>query len=56
VHEKFARKTVRGKRQLPRGAYALGVVTAKEQAAVKPCLAAAAKAGKRFRAQRPFWK
>ena len=56
VHEKFARKTVRGKRQLPRGAYALGVVTGQEQAAVKPCLAAADKAGKRFRAQHPFWK
>jgi CHAD domain-containing protein len=56
VHEKFARKTVRGKRQLPHGAYALGVVTGKEQAAVKPCLAAADKAGKRFRAQHPFWK
>ena len=56
VHEKFARKTVCGKRQLPRGAYALGVVTGREQAAVKPCLAAASKAGKRFRAQPPFWK
>jgi triphosphatase len=56
VHEKFARNTVRGKRQLPRGAYALGVVTGKEQAAVEPCLAAAAKAGKRLRAEKPFWK
>ncbi len=56
VHEKFARNTVRGKRQLPRGAYALGVVTGKEQAAVKPCLAAAAKAGERFCNLPRYWK
>jgi len=56
MHEKFARNTVRGKRQLPRGAYALGVVTGKEQAAVKPCLAAAVKAGKRFCDLPRYWQ
>jgi triphosphatase len=56
VHEKFARKTVRGKRQLSRGAYALGVVTGKEQATVKPCLAAAARAGRRFCDLPGYWK
>jgi len=55
VHRKFARKKVRGKRQLPRGAYALGVVTGQEREAAKPCLDAAAKAGKALRDLKPFW-
>jgi CHAD domain-containing protein len=56
VHEKFARKLVRGKPHLPRGAYALGVVTGQENIAAKSCLAAAAKAGARFRRLPGFWK
>ena len=55
VHRKFARKEVRGKRQLPHGAYALGVATGQEREAAKPCLDAAAKAGKKLRGLKPFW-
>jgi inorganic triphosphatase YgiF len=55
MHRQFARKEVRGKRQLPHGAYALGVLTGQERKAVQPCLDAAAKAGKKLRALKPFW-
>jgi inorganic triphosphatase YgiF len=55
VHRTFARKEVRGKKQLSHGAYALGVLTGQERKAVKPCLDAAAKAGKRLRGLEPFW-
>ncbi len=55
VHRKFARQQVRGKRQLSHGAYALGVVTGQERQAAKPCLDAAAKAGKKLRDLKPFW-
>jgi inorganic triphosphatase YgiF len=55
VHRKFGRKQVRGKRQQPHGAYALGVATGQERAAAKPCLAVAAKAGKKLRNLKPFW-
>jgi len=55
VHRQFARKTVRGKRQLSHGAYALGVLTGQERKAVQPCLDAAAKAGKKLRGLEPFW-
>ena len=55
THRKFARKRVRGKRQLAHGAYALGVATGGERKAVKPCLAAAGKAGKKLRKRKAFW-
>lgn len=55
VHRQFARKEVRGKRQLPHGAYALGVLTGQEREAVQPCLDATAKAGKKLRGLKPFW-
>jgi triphosphatase len=55
VHRKFGRKQVRGKRQLSHGAYALGVATGQEREAAKPCLDAAAKAGKKLRGLKPFW-
>jgi len=55
VHRDFAGTVVRGKAQLPHGAYALGVVTGMERNAVAPCLAAAAKAGKRLRKLPSFW-
>jgi CHAD domain-containing protein len=56
VHETFAAKTVTGRAQLPHGAYALGVVTGKESATRKSCMAAARKAGEHFRTLRPFWR
>jgi len=55
VHRKFARSRVRGKAQLSHGAYALGVLTGQEREAAKPCLDAAAKAGKKLRGLKPFW-
>jgi CHAD domain-containing protein len=55
VHRKFGRKQVRGRRQLAHGAYALGVAAGQEREAAKPCLAAAAKAGKKLRGLEPFW-
>lgn len=55
VHQAFARKTLRGKARLPRGAYALGVVRGQERAEAKVCLTAAARAGSRFAKQPKFW-
>jgi inorganic triphosphatase YgiF len=55
VHQQFARKQVRGKRQLSHGAYALGVLTGQERKAVQPCLDAAAGAAKKLRRLEPFW-
>jgi triphosphatase len=55
VHRQFARKQVRGKRRLPHGAYALGVLTGQERRAVRPCLDAAAGAAKKLRRLKPFW-
>jgi inorganic triphosphatase YgiF len=55
VHKQFAGKQVRGKRQLPQGAYALGVLTGQERKAVQPCLDAAAHAAKKLRGLQPFW-
>ncbi|HYJ36392.1 MAG TPA: CHAD domain-containing protein [Rhizomicrobium sp.] len=55
VHRTFARDLIKGKSQLPRGAYALGVVTGVERGAVEPCLAEAAKAGAKLRRLPVFW-
>ncbi|HXR95111.1 MAG TPA: CHAD domain-containing protein [Rhizomicrobium sp.] len=59
VHEKFARKEVgtprRGTVSLKR-ALGLGFVTGREREAVADCLAAAAKAGKRFIRHSRYWR
>jgi inorganic triphosphatase YgiF len=58
VHEEFARKQVgkgkAGKVQVKR-AFGLGFVTGREREAMRACLAAAAKAGKRFARQPNYW-
>jgi hypothetical protein len=55
VHRQFAQLQICGKRQLSRGAYALGVLTGEERKAVKPCLHEAARAGRKLRGLKPFW-
>jgi inorganic triphosphatase YgiF len=55
VHRRFARGLVKGKAQLPPGAYALGVVTGLERKAIEPCVAAAARAGTKLRKLPVFW-
>lgn len=55
VHGQFAAKTVKGRKQLPHGAYALGVLTGEEQATAKACLKDTAKAGARLCVCKRFW-
>jgi len=58
VHERLARQfasgTVRTKKR-PQKAYAMGLLTGREQTRMRACLAAAAKAGKDMAKTRPFW-
>lgn len=59
VHEQFAREQIAKKKAgnvQVRRAYGLGFVTGRERMAVPGCIAAAAKAGKRFARHSDYWR